>query len=177
MFATRQPARLAYRNACLTRHRSIIRLVSSLHKQHNSLADIDSHAIPVEPVWSVKELLSSYPKPIISAKKLKQLHELSALIAPEEGSQEHAELTAEMEDLVKLVEAVRLVDTSQSTELSDEVPDGRIWAEDAAQPLTLGTVRRRGSVEEDGEVHGQALLKYASRTENHFYVVDADRKR
>ncbi|KAJ3552921.1 hypothetical protein NM688_g3896 [Phlebia brevispora] len=140
----------------------------------NTNVETDSHGIPTQPTWSVNELLSSYPKPVITPATLKHLHELSALIPPEEGTPEHARLTSEMENLVKLVEAVRLVDVGQTTESGDgEVPDGRIWAEGTG--ISLEYKKEPAPFPPEGEVHGQALLGYASRTENKLYVVDTER--
>ncbi len=130
---------------------------------------IDGDGIPLRPTWSVNELLSSYPKPILEPSTLKRLHELSALIPPEEGTPGHAQLTSEMESLIKLVEAVKLVDVGQGSE-EDGVPDGRIWAEGTGIEL------ERDLGDESG-VQGQALLRHAARTDNGLYVVDADRSK
>ena len=72
-----------------------------------------------------------------------------------------------MEDLVKLVEAVKLVDLNRSAGIGeDDIPDGRIWAEGRAT-----TIESDG----DNEVSGSALLQYGTRTKNGLYEVDADR--
>ena len=106
----RSVARKCAFRATLTSHRP-----NSNNAALKPTVETDSHAIPTRPTWSVNELLSSYPKPQISPATLKHLHELSALIPPEEGTPEHAKLTAEMENLVKLVEAVKLVDVGESS--------------------------------------------------------------
>ena len=72
-----------------------------------------------------------------------------------------------MEDLVKLVEAVKLVDLDQSAGIGeDTIPDGRIWVEGRAT-----------AIESDGddEVSGSALLQYGAQTMNGLYEMDADR--
>ncbi|TFK43245.1 hypothetical protein BDQ12DRAFT_674641 [Crucibulum laeve] len=126
----------------------------------------DSCGIPHRPTWSVYELLSSYPKPTIPPATFKRLYELSALVPPEEGTPEHAKITGELEEMVKLVEAVKLVDT-------DGVSiRGRGEAEDADRWCYTEGFGVDGSSEQ-----GQALLKHAARTVDGFYVVDADRKR
>lgn len=136
--------------------------------------DFDAHGIPTRPTWSVNELLSSYPVPKITPATLKHLYELSALIPPQEGTPEHAKLTSEMENLVKLVEAVKLVDVGSTSRAAEgEVPDGRIWAEGTGIPLEYS--QENASPEDKGEIHGQALLEHASRTENSLYVVDTSR--
>ncbi|KAH9999361.1 hypothetical protein BJV77DRAFT_1064268 [Russula vinacea] len=82
------------------------------------LVETDDCAIPLKPTWSVDELLSSYPRPTISSSALRRLHVLSALIPPEEGTSAHSRLTRELEDLVKLVESVRLFNTPVPRALS-----------------------------------------------------------
>ena len=148
------------------------RLKSSLSFNSTTRTDVetDENGIPIHPTWSVNELLSSYPKPTISPATLKHLHTLSALIPPEEGSSEHAKLTEEMQDLVKLVEAVRLVN-ADSVGDGNKIPDGRIWAEGTgidldAEPIPVDM----------NEVHGRDLLKYAKNVSPEgLYLIDSDR--
>jgi hypothetical protein len=94
------------------------------------------------------------------------------LIPPKEGSPEHARLTEEMQDLVKLVEAVKLVNTDS---VGDEngVPDGRIWAEGTGIDLDAEPIPADGN-----EVHGRDLLKYAKNTSPEgLYLIDSDRSK
>ena len=120
----------------------------------------DELGIPVRPTWSVHELLSSYPSPKLQPAQIQRLYELSALIPPEEGSVKYAEVKEELEEMIRLVEAVRLVDTS------DVVLQGRREQEDADQVVLT-----------PDDKSGQDLLTHSSRTKNGFYVVDADRRR
>jgi hypothetical protein len=82
-------------------------------------------------------------------------------------------LKQDLESLIKLVEAVKLVNYGE--ELADaggegRIPDGRVWAEDTGlQPVD---VQARSD-----EVTGSALLRFASRTSDGLYVVDAERTR
>ncbi|KAI1789033.1 hypothetical protein LXA43DRAFT_1096759 [Ganoderma leucocontextum] len=126
----------------------------------STLAKVDQTGIPLRPTWSVNELLSSYPRPTISSPTLKRLHELSALIPPAEGTAEHAKLTREMEELVKLVEAVKLVDVSGVTE-EGSVPDGRIWASGEGVTLDAEIFATSG---DSNATEGRALLTHASRS-------------
>ncbi|EKM59444.1 uncharacterized protein PHACADRAFT_249940 [Phanerochaete carnosa HHB-10118-sp] len=143
---------------------------SSSAPSRRAAAEVDECGIPRGPTWSVNELLSSYPKPTITPATLKKLHNLSALIPPGENTSEHAKLTAEVESLVKLVEAVKLVDFGQhEVSQAGDIPDGRIWAE--------GTGIRLERDEVSQELHGRDLLRNASRTEDGLYVVDIDRSR
>lgn len=136
----------------------------------------DAFGLPLKPTWSVNELLSSYPTPTITSATLKRLHELSALIPPEENTQEHATLKREMEDLVKLVEAVKLADLNRgdapaTSSQKGDIPDGRIWAEGSGiQPLPL-------QADVPGEVTGSDLLQFAARTSDGLYIVDADKRK
>jgi hypothetical protein len=150
------------------------RLNSSLSSKHALRTEVetDEHGIPVRPTWSVNELLSSYPKPTISPATLKHLHTLSALIPPEEGSPEHAKLTEEMQDLVKLVEAVKLVNTD-SVDDGNGVPDGRIWAEGTGIDLDAEPT----PTDENG-AQGRSLLKHAKNVSPEgLYLIDSDRSK
>ncbi|KAH8830625.1 hypothetical protein DL96DRAFT_1707434 [Flagelloscypha sp. PMI_526] len=68
--------------------------------------------MPLQRTWSVHKLLESYPSPVLSSDTINKLHRLSALKPPEEHTPEFTRLKVELEQLVKLVEAVKLVDTS-----------------------------------------------------------------
>ena len=134
--------------------------------------DTDDLGIPLRPTWSVDELLSSYQKPTITPSTLKHIHDLSALIPPEEGTEAHAKLTSEMENLVKLVEAVKVVNVYDA-ENSDQIPDGRIWAEDVGVELSESASEEGGS-----EIGGRALLCHAPRTSpKGLYLVESDRSK
>jgi len=142
----------------------------AVHKQSSSsfaFNDTDSCGIPVRPTWSVLTLLSSYPKPTVSSATLSRLHELSALIPPADGTQEHTSLKRDVEDLVRLVEAVKLVDTK------DVYITGACEGQSAHH---LDDVRPLPEIVGQG-TSGGTLLDCASRTLDGFYVVDGDRKR
>ncbi|KAF9055041.1 hypothetical protein BDZ89DRAFT_1055666 [Hymenopellis radicata] len=136
--------------------RRLARLKSTL-----AAAAVDECGVPLRPTWSVNELLSSYPKPTISDDALVRLHQLSALIPPKEGSPEFRKLKAEMEDLVKLVEAVKLVNT-------DGVQVG--------QGLETKFSTTATALPETG-ASGRSLMEHAARTKDGFYVVESDRQR
>ena len=152
----------------------LTRLNSSLTPKPTKRVDVetDEDGIPIRPTWSLNDLLSSYPRPTISPATLKHLHTLSALIPPDEGSPEHAKLTEEMQDLVKLVEAVKFVNTKS---VSDEnsVPDGRIWAEGTGIGLDAEPIPA-----DENEVQGRDLLKHAKNVSSEgLYLIDSDRSR
>lgn len=129
-------------------------------------AEVDELGIPLRSTWSVNTLLSSYPSPKLAPETLKKLYQLSALVPPEQGSPEHVKVTRDLEEMIRLVEAVKLVDTNGTT-----VETG-LEREDMDRKLYGNPDEQRAQ-----EVHGQALLKLASRTVNGYYVVEADRTR
>lgn len=143
--------------------RSVGRIQGKRYVANNSV-ETDSCGIPLKPTWSVYELLSSYSKPTISSATLEHIHELSALNPPKDGTPEREKLLQDLGDLVKLVEAVKLVNTD-GAQLT-----GRIYKKDWDRALAS-----KGKAVE-GET-GQSLLKHGSRTADGFYVVDAERKR
>ncbi|KAH8106318.1 hypothetical protein BXZ70DRAFT_432560, partial [Cristinia sonorae] len=133
--------------------------------------EVDEHCIPIQPTWSVTDLLSSYPRPNISEDMLDRIHTLSALIPPTRTTPEHRQLTAELENLVKLVDAVKLVDKGVFGEEGGRVPDGRVWADDVGIDLSIDT-RSSGH---NPNMDGRSLLQHAARTANGLYVVEADK--
>lgn len=145
---------------CLSRSSPIISKIPNTRRSiHHK--DSDSCGIPLQPTWSVNELLSSYPSPKLSPATINRLYELSALQHPEESTPYYESLKSDLEDLIKLVEAVRLVDTT-GIKVS-----GRDERQDADRRPSQGT---------SSEENGQALLKYASQTSENYYVVDFERK-
>ncbi|KAJ7367997.1 hypothetical protein DFH08DRAFT_676993 [Mycena albidolilacea] len=134
------------------------RVFSSLPRR---IVETDSCGIPRRPTWSVNELLSSYPAPSLAPETLKHLHNLSALVPPEEGTSEYGKLKAELEELIRLVEAVKMVDTEDVSAFERNDPDKAAAELKASHELPS----------EDG----RSLLKYAARTRGGFYVVDADK--
>jgi len=127
----------------------------------------DACGIPLKPTWSVRELLSSYPSPSLSPATFQRLHELSALILPTQDTPEYDTTKNELDELVRLVEAVKLVNIDHPTDSS--IPDGRVWAEGTGIPLTKEPL--------DKGIHGTKLLDYASQTLEGMYVVETDRRR
>lgn len=106
----------------VVRLRRILRVPATPRRNFASkLHQTDSTGIPIGPTWSVHELLESYPKPSLSHAELNKLHRLSALQPPAEKSQEFSQLKGDLEQLVKLVEAVKLVDT-KAVRLSPRAP-------------------------------------------------------
>ena len=90
------------------------------------------------------------------------MYELSALAPPKRDTLQYEKMKKDLEDMVKLVEAVKDVNTNGVFLV------GRGQKEDED--------RMQQNSQLEGE-HGQTLLKYAARTENRFYAVDAERKR
>ncbi|KAI0269184.1 hypothetical protein BC834DRAFT_865212 [Gloeopeniophorella convolvens] len=141
---------------------------------HKPFVETDDCAIPLKPTWSVDDLLSSYPRPVISPSALHRLHGLAALVPPPDGTPEHAKLTNDLEDLVKLVESVKLVNVSAGSGPTDTVLDARVWAEDTGTDLQKSAPKGDSDHEALGR---EELLSRATRTENGFYLVHSDRAR
>lgn len=161
-----QAARSTLRRSSIPLRRCPRRAISSA-----TAVETDDCAIPVRPTWSVHELLSSYAKPTVSPATLAHLHRLSALTPPDEGSQDHRTLTLELEELIKLVEAVRTANLGGSDTPTDEtgIPDGRIW------PENMGIdIQSRQELQEESS-DGRRLLAHATRTERGLYLVENDR--
>jgi Asp-tRNA(Asn)/Glu-tRNA(Gln) amidotransferase C subunit len=147
------------------------RYTSRNSQRDPELVETDDCAIPLRPTWSVDDLLSSYPRPTILSPALHRLHTLSALIPPEEGTPEHAKLTRELEDLVKLVESVRFSNVSDGLEPASTIVDARVCAEDVGIDL-----QQTPPGDRDREALDPAeFLSRASRTENGLYVIHSDR--
>ncbi|KAJ7499218.1 hypothetical protein FB451DRAFT_1204674 [Mycena latifolia] len=125
--------------------------------------ETDSSGIPLRPAWSVNELLSSYPTPSLAPHALRRLHELSALLPPEENTPEYDRLKAGLEELIRLVEAVKLVNTEDVTAFGSEAPGSQSKAAESNQP------------QERLPNDGRSLLQHAARTHEGFYIVDADK--
>lgn len=115
------------------------------------------------PTWSVHELLSTYPAPTLSPETLTRLHKISALKPPPEDSPEFAQLKREMEELVRLVEAVKLVDTTGVSS------DGRIMPMDRGIDLSVA----HGSEAEGGlPAEEKDITRHAAKAADGFYIAD-----
>ncbi|KAJ7178624.1 hypothetical protein C8R43DRAFT_467523 [Mycena crocata] len=136
------------------------RRVFSVTSLKRRLFETDSCGIPLRPTWSVNDLLSSYPTPYLTPQTLEHLHDLSALIPPEEDTPEYGQLKAGLEELIRLVEAVKLIDI-KNIEASGSHDPGR----------------QTGNINPGHELfcNGRSLLKHAARTRDGFYIVDADK--
>jgi len=148
-----------------------LRYASGSSQRTPELVETDECAIPLKPTWSIDNLLTSYPRPTISSPALRRLHLLSALIPPEEGTPEHAKLTRELEDLVKLVESVRLSNVTGASSPLNTAVDSRVWAEGTGIDLQKAPIGDR----DQEALDSTELLSWASRTENGLYIIRSDR--
>ena len=139
-----------------------LNIVKNRQSSHAIKHQVDSYGIPVQPTWSVHQLLESYKCPKLSSTILDRLYELSALAPPKKYTLRYDKVKKDLEDMVMLVEAVKQVNTNGVLLV------GRVEKEDRDR------IRQNSQLE--GE-HGQTLLKYAARMKNRFYTVDAERKR
>ncbi|KAJ1308860.1 hypothetical protein OPQ81_004548 [Rhizoctonia solani] len=101
---------------------------------------VDELCVPLKATWSVAQLLSTYPAPELSDATFARLHRLAALDPPDSASQDKQTLKMELQELLRLVEAVN-----------------RIWAEGRGMDLDAPMANHIG------EVHGEALLKHAKK--------------
>jgi hypothetical protein len=76
-----------------------------------------------------------------------------------------------LEDLVKLVESVRLFEGPGASSPVDTAVDARIWAEGTGIDLKKAAPGDR----DQGALDPAELLSMASRTENNLYVIYSDR--
>ena len=149
---------LFIRRALSRPHHTLLNIVKNRQSSHSIKHEVDSCGIPVQPTWSVHQLIDSYEAPKLSSAAIDRLYELSALAPPKKHTLEYEKVKKDLEDVVKLVEAVKQVNTN-GVSLT-----GRGEKEDGD--------RTQQNPQFGGE-HGQTLLKYAARTENGLYAVDA----
>ncbi|KIM25614.1 hypothetical protein M408DRAFT_331142 [Serendipita vermifera MAFF 305830] len=140
-------------------------------KEHKAV-EVDEFGIPTQPTWSVKSFLASYPSPAIDDETLDKLHRLSALKAPEKGSEEREVLRGEMEQLVRLVGAVRVADIP--TDEGDGFMDGRIYP--LSQKIDFAhkpKPKDAGELVDSGEKlpSGRELLRHSQTANETVYVL------
>jgi Asp-tRNA(Asn)/Glu-tRNA(Gln) amidotransferase C subunit len=110
----------------------------------------------------VKDQLASLPLPSITSDKFIKLHHAAALKPPEEHSLEFSRLKSDLEEMVRLVEAVKLVDTSKVTiKATNEIHFDDLNSD---QPL---------SKKLEG---GRLLLQHANQTVDGYYIVEAKKR-
>ncbi|KZV90498.1 hypothetical protein EXIGLDRAFT_720280, partial [Exidia glandulosa HHB12029] len=149
--------------------RLVLRTRTYSARSSRELVETDELGLPKKPTWSVQELLSSYPTTPLSSDKLQHLHKLAALVPPEQGSAEWNNLSDDIGELVRLVEAVKLIDTTG------------VEPENMLEPIVLseitGDESASAETKYDDEPHGASLLEHAEHSRNGFYVVDTPSSR
>lgn len=128
--------------------------------------------MPVEPTWSVKNLLASYPAPTLEPATLKRLHKLSSLTPPEEGTPEFETLRKDLAEMIRMVEAVKTIELPKD---GSGIPDGRIWPEARGMQFEEGASGEALDLPE--EAKGRPLLDAATNTKDGYYLVETERKR
>ena len=148
---------------------------------------VDEDGIPLSPPYSIRSLLSSLPAPKLSDKQFIHLHTLSSLHPPASGTPEFTDKKAQLEEMIRLVEAVRdqPVDGAADAAVEEGIPDGRIWPEPGADPeetdakavgIPLDWTKVRKSRKEVQEAflaageRGKDLLKLASKQTVGYYT-------
>lgn len=153
---------LSIRQALTRPNYAILNIVKNQKSYHSIKHEVDSCGIPVQPTWSVHQLLESYASPKLPSTTIDRLYELSALVPPKKHTPQYEKVKQDLEGMVKLVDAVKQVNTvGISLAGRGEKED---W--DKTQQYS-----------QSGGEYGQTLLKYAARTEARLYVVDAERRR
>ncbi|KAF8511171.1 hypothetical protein JB92DRAFT_2726194 [Gautieria morchelliformis] len=126
----------------------------------------DELGLPLSPPWSVHALINSYSSPTLSDSTLLKMYDSAALVPPAADTREFREVKREMEDLVRLVEAVRTAPQEPMEGEGEGPADGRVWP--SAKGLALEDV-----VDPDEALpSGRELLEHAQRTRNGCYLVD-----
>ncbi|QRV87841.1 hypothetical protein RhiJN_15859 [Ceratobasidium sp. AG-Ba] len=142
-------------------------LFNAVPIRKNTTHAIPEDIVPGRPTWSVRQLLATYPAPSLSPEIFARLHRLAALQTPAPDSSEFRSLHLELQELLRLVEAVKLVDISAlgGAEQTD-IPDSRIWAKERSTDLDAPRP------EHLDESHGKALLRHASKHVDEQYIVE-----
>ena len=153
-------------------HRSQIRYVRfSSSKPPRPSLPTDELGLPLSPPWSVHALINSYKSPALSNAALTHLHDLAALIPPAEGTPRFEELKRELEDLLRLVEAVRVA--PDETKSLEGPPDGRVWPN--GRGIVLEDAGKQQGESSRAPPSGRELLEHAERSMDGFYLVDSTR--
>ncbi|KAG8763358.1 hypothetical protein FRC11_004379 [Ceratobasidium sp. 423] len=140
---------------------------SSCRQKAKANVTVDDLSVPLKATWSVGQLLSTYPAPELSDGTFTRLHRLAALDPPDSTSPDKGVLKVELQELLRLIEAVKLVNTSSLDETKQPgLLDSRIWAEGRGMDLDAPTANHLG------EAHGEALLKHAKKHIDGQYVVE-----
>ncbi|KDQ07736.1 hypothetical protein BOTBODRAFT_80267, partial [Botryobasidium botryosum FD-172 SS1] len=134
--------------------------------------DVDDLGLPTSPTWSVNQLLSSYPTPTLAPGTLVRLHELAALVPPPDGSPEFSGLSRELGELIRLVEAVKLVHVDRGSG-DDGIPDARLWQEGKGIDLFVGSKPKAGETKR----HESNVVGHAEQSEDGYYVVETSRRK
>ncbi|KAG9045851.1 hypothetical protein FS837_005562 [Tulasnella sp. UAMH 9824] len=142
------------------------KLSSSLPKPTDELG------MPLEPTWSVKNLLASYPAPTLEPATLKRLHKLSSLNPPEKGTPEFESLREDLVEMIRMVEAVKTIELPKD---GSGIPDGRIWPE--ARGMQFEEEASGDALDLPEEAKGRPLLDAATNTKDGYYLVETERKR
>lgn len=135
-------------------------------------------AIPKERVWSVHQLLekNSLQTKELSDEELDRLYRLAAL-QPASSEDDRANMKAELREIIRLVDAVKHVDTSSVS--TEEAMHSMLWPTDQSLRLhdaeTSSNVKPNEQMRTDdgtGALPREKLLQLARRTLGKTYVVD-----
>jgi hypothetical protein len=125
---------------------------------------MNEDGVPLSATWSVRELLDSYSPPSLDDPTFEKIHRLSALVPPDRGTQEREVLRKELQELVRLVNAVRVAEVPQGKE--GQIPDGRIYP--IPQEIDLDMTN---TTQEEPLASGRELLKHSQIGSETAYVL------
>jgi hypothetical protein len=143
---------------------STIRMHHAKPKSAPVRGPVNEVGVPLSATWSVRELLDSYSSPSLDDQTFEKIHRLSALIPPDRGTEEREILRKELQDLVRLVNAVRVAEVPQGKE--GEIPDGRIYP--IPREIDLYAVE---GVQQEPQANGRELLKHSQIGSETAYVL------
>lgn len=136
-----------------------------LHNGRPKPVETDEFGVPLKPTWSVRRLLDSYSPPTIDNKTFDKLHRLAALVPLAEGSTERELQREELQELVKLVNAVQCANIPKGKE--GDVPDGRIYP----VPQEIVLEEAQVNIEEEPQPIGRELLQYSQIADETSYTL------
>lgn len=161
------------------------RTLAVLRSAPGAALELDAEGLlPRGSRWSIRRLLESQPRVNLSSHQLQHLYKLSALNPPAQDSQAEQSIKAELEEMIRLVEAVRRAPSSSlksveaaQQETGQTLPDGRVWPEGHGMPLELdwGTPSKSKTQSTD-EISPSHILKLAKKTHKGFYTAPSPRQ-
>lgn len=137
---------------------------------------VDGDGIPLAATYSFTAFLSSLPSPQLTDEQYIHLHKLAALVPPSKGTSDFKSSKLKFQDMIRLVEGVRQVESNPNLsdlelETDKRVSDSRIWPEGEGIPLDWDRDTRETLEDKESSHDGRTLLKLASNTHSAGYYI------